>query len=152
MLTKPVIIGPRLRVGGGAPLALIAGPCVMESERWTLKLAESLAKLARRRKIPLIFKASYDKANRTSHKSYRGPGLIEGLRILDRVKRETGLPVLTDVHETDQVVDVAGVADVLQIPAFLCRQTERERRRPGTFCSRPRFLPERFARCGSTGR
>lgn len=102
----------------------MAGPCVMESERWTLRLAVQLARLARRRRIPLVFKASYDKANRTSHASFRGPGLIEGLKILARVKQETGLPVMTDVHETDQVLDVAQVADVLQIPAFLARQTD----------------------------
>ncbi len=123
-MKQPVTIGGNVRVGAGAPLALIAGPCVMESERFTLNLASRLSQLARRRRIPLIFKASYDKANRTSHTSFRGPGLIEGLKILARVKRETGLPVLTDVHETEQVLDVAGVADVLQIPAFLARQTD----------------------------
>src|SRR5688572_6604046 len=102
MLSRPFVLGRGVRVGGGAPLALIAGPCVIESERMTLGLATALARLARRRRIPLVFKASFDKANRTSAASFRGPGLGEGLRILARVRRETGLPVLTDVHETAQ--------------------------------------------------
>ena len=123
-VTPPVAITRSLRVGGGAPLALIAGPCVIESERHVRSIAERLARLARRRRIPLVFKASYDKANRTSGASFRGPGMAEGLRILGRLRRDTGLPVLTDVHETHQVLDAAEVADVLQIPALLSRQTD----------------------------
>lgn len=96
----------------------------MESEDFTVRVAVKLAALARRKRIPLVFKASFDKANRTSRKSFRGPGLAQGLRILSRVKRETGLPILTDVHETAQVPEVAGVVDVIQIPAFLSRQTD----------------------------
>src|SRR3989338_3465396 len=124
VLSTPLSLGRRVRVGGGAPLALIAGPCVIESERATLGIAAALARLARRRGIPLVFKASFDKANRTSAASFRGPGLGEGLRILARVRRETGLPVLTDVHETAQVPAAAEAVDVLQIPAFLARQTD----------------------------
>jgi 2-dehydro-3-deoxyphosphooctonate aldolase (KDO 8-P synthase) len=101
----------------------IAGPCVIESERHCLKMAERLARYAERLKIRLIFKASYDKANRTSASSYRGPGEEEGLRILQRAKEVSGLPVLSDVHEVAQVAAAAEVLDVLQIPAFLCRQT-----------------------------
>jgi 2-dehydro-3-deoxyphosphooctonate aldolase (KDO 8-P synthase) len=113
-----------VRIGGGAPLALIAGPCVIEGEAFALRLAERLASLARRRRIPFVFKASFDKANRTSGASFRGPGLGEGLRILARVRRETGVPVTTDVHETRQVPAAAEAVDLLQIPAFLARQTD----------------------------
>lgn len=113
-----------VKIGGRNPLAMIAGPCVIEGRRPCLALARRLAALAEREGIPLIFKASYDKANRTSIESYRGPGLREGLDILREVKEITGLPVLTDVHAVDEVAAVAGVADVLQIPAFLCRQTD----------------------------
>jgi 2-dehydro-3-deoxyphosphooctonate aldolase (KDO 8-P synthase) len=102
----------------------IAGPCVIESERHCLKMAERLADHARRLKIDLIFKASYDKANRTSMKSFRGPGLEEGLRILEKARAVSGLPILSDVHEQAQVAASADVLDVLQIPAFLCRQTD----------------------------
>jgi 2-dehydro-3-deoxyphosphooctonate aldolase (KDO 8-P synthase) len=105
-------------------LFVIAGPCVIESEQHTLKMARALAEIAARLDVPLIFKASYDKANRSSGRSFRGVGLVEGLRVLRRVKDELGVPVLTDVHETGQVAAVAAVADVLQIPAFLCRQTD----------------------------
>jgi len=118
------LVGGKVLIGGSAPLVLIAGPCVMESERMALSMARVLAKLARRMRIPLVFKASFDKANRTSHLSFRGPGLEEGLRILSRVKRETGLPVLTDVHEAAQVEPVSRVADMIQIPALLSRQTD----------------------------
>jgi 2-dehydro-3-deoxyphosphooctonate aldolase (KDO 8-P synthase) len=113
-----------VRLGGGAPLTLIAGPCVIESDAHALKMAEAIAEIAGRHRIPLIFKASYDKANRTSVRSYRGPGLDAGLRILAAVKRRTGLPILTDVHEAAQARPAAEVADVLQIPAFLSRQTD----------------------------
>ncbi|MGH9330333.1 MAG: 3-deoxy-8-phosphooctulonate synthase [Vicinamibacterales bacterium] len=113
-----------VRLGGGAPLALIAGPCVIESDGHALRMAEAIAEIAGRHRIPLIFKASYDKANRTSGRSFRGPGLAEGLRALDAVKRRTGLPILTDIHEPSQAGPAADVADVLQIPAFLSRQTD----------------------------
>ncbi|MCS7081219.1 MAG: 3-deoxy-8-phosphooctulonate synthase [Chloracidobacterium sp.] len=103
---------------------LIAGPCVIESETHALRLAEAIAALTRRLGIPYVFKASYDKANRTSYMSFRGPGLEEGLRILQRVREVHGVPVLTDIHETHQAAPVAEVVDVLQIPAFLCRQTD----------------------------
>lgn len=110
--------------GGGAPLALIAGPCVIESRGHTLMLAEQIRNTSAAAGVPLVFKASFDKANRTSVSSYRGPGLDEGLRILAEVKETLGLPVLTDVHEPSQAAAAAEVVDVLQIPAFLCRQTD----------------------------
>ena len=116
-------IGP-VGFGGGAPLALIAGPCVIESEDHVLRMAQAVRDAASQAGISAIFKASFDKANRTSRNSYRGPGLVEGLRILAEAKRQTGLPVLTDIHEIDQVGPAAEVCDVLQIPAFLCRQTD----------------------------
>ena len=112
-----------VRVGSGN-LFLIAGPCVIESEKHALFMAEVIKGVTRSLNIPFIFKASYDKANRTSIRSFRGPGLEEGLRILKRVKDEVHVPILTDVHQTADVVKVAEVADVLQIPAFLCRQTD----------------------------
>ena len=113
-----------VRVGGGLPLVLVAGPCVIESEAHASGLAAALRDIAARRGVPFIFKASYDKANRTSIASYRGPGLVEGLRILGRIKADLGVPVLTDIHEPDHAAPAAEVADVLQIPAFLCRQTD----------------------------
>jgi len=106
------------------PLVLLAGPCVIEGEDFTLKTAEAIAAIAARCGVPLIFKSSFDKANRTSKDGFRGPGMDEGLRILSRVRHELGLPVVTDVHTPDQAVPVAEVADVLQTPAFLCRQTD----------------------------
>jgi 2-dehydro-3-deoxyphosphooctonate aldolase (KDO 8-P synthase) len=109
---------------GGANLFLIAGPCVIESEEHAMRMAEIIKGVARSLDFPLIFKASYDKANRTSMRSFRGPGLKEGLRILKKIKDVLSLPVLTDVHETADVGKVAEVADVLQIPAFLSRQTD----------------------------
>ncbi len=109
---------------GGGKLFLIAGPCVIESEEHALKMAECISGVAKALKFPYIFKASYDKANRTSIKSFRGPGVGEGLRILQKVKETVGVPVLTDVHEAVDVQRVAEVVDVLQIPAFLCRQTD----------------------------
>src|SRR5437588_1694890 len=108
----------------GSGLFLIAGPCVIESESHALKMAEAISAVARKLQIPYIFKASYDKANRTSLHSFRGPGLEEGLRILKKIKKESGLLVLTDVHEAVDVPAVAEVVDVVQIPAFLCRQTD----------------------------
>jgi 2-dehydro-3-deoxyphosphooctonate aldolase (KDO 8-P synthase) len=103
---------------------LIAGPCVIQTEKLSLEIAKALKRICEAKNIPLVFKASYAKANRSSGKSYIGPGLEAGLRILEKVKSETGLPVLTDVHETGEVPAAAEVMDILQIPAFLCRQTE----------------------------
>lgn len=111
-------------IGKKHPLVLIAGPCVIEGRRQCLRLAERLKAFAHEEKIPLIFKASYDKANRTSHQSYRGPGLTRGLAILSEVKERYGLPILTDVHNENEVPLAAKVADILQCPAFLCRQTD----------------------------
>ncbi len=109
---------------GSGNLFLIAGPCVIESEDHTIRMAEIIKGVTRALHIPFVFKASYDKANRTSIRSFRGPGLVEGLRILKKVKNEVGVPVLTDVHQAADVAKVAEVADVIQIPAFLCRQTD----------------------------
>src|SRR5437867_1090357 len=120
---KPVQIGP-VTCGPGHPLLWITGPCVIESHELTLQIADRLAELAERLKLPLVFKASFDKANRTSGKSFRGPGLEEGLKTLAAVKRQTGLPVTTDIHEIHQVGPAAEVCDLLQIPAFLARQTD----------------------------
>lgn len=111
-------------VGDGRPLLLICGPDVVEGEEVTLRTACAVRVLADRHGLPLVFKCSVDKANRTSLASFRGLGIAEGLRVLSRVKQETGLPVLVDVHEPAQVAPVAAVADVLQVPAFLCRQTD----------------------------
>ena len=111
-------------VGLDRPLFLIAGPCVIESEQLALDTAGRLKEIAGRLGIPFIYKSSFDKANRSSHQSPRGPGLAEGLKILDTVKRQIGVPVLTDVHEYTPLAEVAAVADVLQTPAFLCRQTD----------------------------
>jgi 2-dehydro-3-deoxyphosphooctonate aldolase (KDO 8-P synthase) len=113
-----------LRLGGKNPLFLIAGPCVIESESHARKMAESVAKIAADAGIPYIFKASYDKANRSSSKSFRGPGAKEGLRILGKIKSDLKLPVLTDIHEREQAAPAAEVVDILQIPAFLSRQTD----------------------------
>ncbi len=113
-----------LTLGAGHPLFFIAGPCVIESERHALKMAERLTAAARELRIPFIFKASYDKANRTSLDSYRGPGLKRGLEILARIKKELGVPVLTDVHDVSQVQPTAKICDMIQIPAFLSRQTD----------------------------
>jgi 2-dehydro-3-deoxyphosphooctonate aldolase (KDO 8-P synthase) len=122
-VTHRVHIG-EITIGGNAPLVLIAGSCVIEEEAFTLSLATSLQEVSRELGIPLIFKASYDKANRTSISSARGPGLEEGLRILQRVKEEVGLPVISDVHQVSEVSRAAEILDVIQIPAFLCRQTD----------------------------
>src|SRR5436305_11125382 len=112
-----------VRIGSGN-LFLIAGPCVIESEEHALFIAEVIKGVTRSLNVPFIFKASYDKANRTSIRSFRGPGVAEGLRILKKVKDEVHVPVLTDVHEAADVPKVAKVVDILQIPAFLCRQTD----------------------------
>jgi len=124
MLSSPIDIAEGVSVGGGGPLMLIAGPDVVESEEHALKIARALADFSRRKKIPLVYKSSFDKANRTSVDSPRGPGMKDGLRVLASVKRETGLPVTTDFHLPSQAEEVAEVADLLQIPAFLCRQTD----------------------------
>ncbi len=121
---EAVELAPGVVVGGGGALPVIAGPCVIESEDLVVEMAHTLAAMAERLGVPLVFKSSFDKANRSSLESYRGPGLEEGLRVLRIVKAETGLPVLTDVHEPDQCGPAAEVCDVLQIPAFLCRQTD----------------------------
>ena len=120
---KTVKIGG-FEIGGGKPLALIAGPCVIESADSALRHAAALKQIADRVGVPFVFKSSYDKANRTSLESFRGPGIDEGLKILSKVRREIGVPVLTDVHEIDQIAAAADAVDVLQIPAFLCRQTD----------------------------
>ena len=121
---RTVAVTPSLAIGGGAPLAFIAGPCVIESEEHALRMARSLQEITTRLGVPYIFKASFDKANRTSVTSFRGPGLREGLRILKTVKEACGVPVLSDIHEPAQAEIAAEVLDVLQIPAFLCRQTD----------------------------
>jgi 2-dehydro-3-deoxyphosphooctonate aldolase (KDO 8-P synthase) len=120
---NPVKLGD-ISIGGGSPLVLIAGPCVIESEQHASDLAGRLTDLARRLHVPFIFKASYDKANRTSGRSFRGPGLDEGLRVLAGIKSHLRVPILTDIHEPAQARAAADVADVLQIPAFLSRQTD----------------------------
>jgi 2-dehydro-3-deoxyphosphooctonate aldolase (KDO 8-P synthase) len=119
----PVRIG-NAECGAGRPLLWILGPCVIESHDLTLSIADTLRQMADRLKVPLIFKASFDKANRTSMKSFRGPGLHEGLRTLEAVKQRTGLSVTTDVHEREQVAAVAQVCELIQVPAFLARQTD----------------------------
>ena len=122
-LCNPATIGP-YRCGTNQSLLLIAGPCVIENEELTLSIARQLAELSGELPVNLVFKASFDKANRTSLESFRGVGLDEGLRILARVRQETGLPVTTDIHEPRQAAPTADVCDLLQIPAFLCRQTD----------------------------
>jgi 2-dehydro-3-deoxyphosphooctonate aldolase (KDO 8-P synthase) len=122
-IAREITVGS-LRIGGNQPLVLIAGPCVIENESHALMVAERLAEAASRANVPFIFKASYDKANRSSEHSYRGPGLKEGLRILQKIKELFALPILTDIHEVSHAIPVAEVADILQIPAFLSRQTD----------------------------
>jgi 2-dehydro-3-deoxyphosphooctonate aldolase (KDO 8-P synthase) len=119
----PVEIG-KVRIGGGAPLALIAGPCAIEEEAHALRTAETLVRLTAEAGVPFVYKSSYDKANRSSLRSYRGPGLREGLRILARVRQAMGCPVLSDVHHPEEVGPAADALDCLQVPAFLCRQTD----------------------------
>jgi 2-dehydro-3-deoxyphosphooctonate aldolase (KDO 8-P synthase) len=121
--THEVSLGT-LRLGGGNPLFLIAGPCVIESESHARTIAERVKKIVTDVGVPYIFKASYDKANRSSIQSFRGPGLTEGLRILAKIKKELSVPILTDIHEASQAAAAAEVADILQIPAFLARQTD----------------------------
>ena len=120
---KPVELDG-IRIGGGAPLALLAGPCVVQDEAFMLEHASRLKEIAAEAQFPLIFKASFDKANRTAQSSFRGPGIDRGLEILSAVKAKTGLPIVTDVHLPEQCEKAAQVADIIQIPAFLCRQTD----------------------------
>ena len=122
-MTVKVNIG-KVTVGGGAPLVLIAGPCVIEGKERTLKIGREIRAIADRLGMPYIFKASFDKANRSSFHAFRGPGLTEGLQILAQIKQELGVPVLSDIHEAAQAQAASAVLDVLQIPAFLCRQTD----------------------------
>jgi 2-dehydro-3-deoxyphosphooctonate aldolase (KDO 8-P synthase) len=120
---REVAIGP-LRVGGRQPLLLIGGPCAIENEKHALMTAERLIRIAADKRVPFIYKSSYDKANRSSVNSYRGPGLVDGLRILRKVRETLRVPVLSDIHQVSEVDPAAEVLDVLQIPAFLCRQTD----------------------------
>ncbi len=123
MRQRSVTVGD-ICIANHKPFVLLAGPCVIEGQDFTLKTATTIAGIADRCGVPLVFKSSFDKANRTSRDAFRGPGMEEGLRILQRVKDELGLPIITDVHEAHQVSAVAEVADILQTPAFLCRQTD----------------------------
>ena len=123
MRTREVTVGP-VRIGGGRPLVLIGGPCAIEDEQHALMTAERLTKIAADKRVPFIYKSSYDKANRSSVNSYRGPGIVEGLRILKKVRDTLRVPVLSDIHQVSEVDPAAEVLDVLQIPAFLCRQTD----------------------------
>jgi 2-dehydro-3-deoxyphosphooctonate aldolase (KDO 8-P synthase) len=120
--TKLVKVG-NIEIGGGKPIVLIAGPCVIESENHVLRTAEKIKRATSDADIPLVFKASYDKANRSSIDSFRGPGLIKGLKCLTKIKQELSVPILSDVHTEEEIEPAAQVLDVLQIPAFLCRQT-----------------------------
>jgi 2-dehydro-3-deoxyphosphooctonate aldolase (KDO 8-P synthase) len=122
-MVKTVKIG-NIEIGGNNPLVLIAGPCVIESENQVRKTAKGLREITEEIEIPFIFKSSYDKANRTSIKSYRGPGIEKGLEILEKVKEEFDIPILVDVHRIEEVELVSKIADILQVPAFLCRQTD----------------------------
>lgn len=124
MTTRTIAITPELSFGGDQPPLFIAGPCVIESQEHVLRMARTLVKLRDELKINLVFKSSFDKANRSSVESFRGPGLEKGMEMLRVVKEETGLPLLSDIHEPWQADAVAGVLDILQIPAFLCRQTD----------------------------
>ena len=123
MMTRVVTVGP-VKVGGGNPLVLIGGPCAIEDESHALMMAERIAKIAGDAKAPFIYKSSYDKANRSSVASHRGPGLAQGLRVLRSVRDAVGCPVMSDVHALSEVGPAAEVLDVLQVPAFLCRQTD----------------------------
>lgn len=123
MPTNEIRIG-NIKIGGQNPLVFIAGPCVIESEEITLKIAGKLKEYSEKNKIPFIFKSSYDKANRTSVNSFRGPGIDKGLKILQRLKEKLEVSILSDIHSVDDIVKAADVLDVIQIPAFLCRQTD----------------------------
>ncbi len=123
-MAKIIKINDKVVVGGQKPFVLIAGPCVIESKKETLKIAETLKRMTARLKIPFVFKASYDKANRTSINSFRGPGIEEGLKVLAEIKAKLGVPVVSDVHDKYEAQLAAEVLDIIQIPAFLCRQTD----------------------------
>jgi 2-dehydro-3-deoxyphosphooctonate aldolase (KDO 8-P synthase) len=122
--TREVPVAPGVTIGGARPLVLIGGPCAIENEKHALMTAERLMAIAAERRVPFVYKSSYDKANRSSAHSYRGPGLVEGLRILQKVRQTLGVPVLSDIHQVSEIEPAAAVLDVLQIPAFLCRQTD----------------------------
>ena len=124
MPTHLIKIANKITVGGPSPLLIIAGPCVIESENHALKMAEKLKTISSRLNVPFVFKSSFDKANRTSIDSYRGPGLEKGLDILSKVKEQIGCPLLSDIHEASQASKAAEILDIIQIPAFLCRQTD----------------------------
>ncbi|MBF0571534.1 MAG: 3-deoxy-8-phosphooctulonate synthase [Candidatus Omnitrophica bacterium] len=123
-MVRQIKINDKVTIGGKKPLVLIAGPCVIESLHGTLKIAEAIQKITSKLRIPFVFKASYDKANRTSINSFRGPGLYEGLKVLSQVKSKLGVPILSDVHDVNQAVMAGEILDIIQIPAFLCRQTD----------------------------
>jgi 2-dehydro-3-deoxyphosphooctonate aldolase (KDO 8-P synthase) len=123
MLVREVVAGG-VRIGGNCPLVLIGGPCAIENEQHAIMTAERLAAITASRRVPFVYKSSYDKANRSSPHSYRGPGLAGGLKILKRVREVVGVPVLSDIHQVSEVEPAAEVLDILQIPAFLCRQTD----------------------------
>src|SRR5271167_1072303 len=123
-MVRQVKINDKVIFGGKKPLVLIAGPCVIESPSGTLKIAEAIKKITSKLKIPFVFKASFDKANRTSIKSFRGPGLYEGLKVLSQIKSKLGVPILSDVHDVNQAQMAGEILDIIQIPAFLCRQTD----------------------------
>lgn len=122
--THEVAVTDQVRIGGGAPLVLIAGPCAIESQQHALELASALKEVTDEVGVPFVYKSSYDKANRTSVSGYRGPGLRDGLAVLERVRDDVGVPVLSDVHDVEQAEVAAQALDILQIPAFLCRQTD----------------------------
>jgi 2-dehydro-3-deoxyphosphooctonate aldolase (KDO 8-P synthase) len=132
--TKLVTVG-QVKIGGGNPIVLIAGPCVIESQSHVLNTAEKIKRAASDADIPFIFKASYDKANRSSIDSFRGPGLIKGLQSLEKIKQQLNVPVLSDVHTEEEIAPASQVLDVLQIPAFLCRQTNMIIKAAKTGCS-----------------
>ena len=123
-MVRQVKINDKVIFGGKKPLVLIAGPCVIESPEGTLKIAEAIKRITSKLHVPFVFKASFDKANRTSIHSFRGPGLYEGLKVLSQVKAKLGVPILSDVHDVDQARMAGEILDIIQIPAFLCRQTD----------------------------
>jgi 2-dehydro-3-deoxyphosphooctonate aldolase (KDO 8-P synthase) len=123
-MVRTIKVNSKVAFGGKNPFVLIAGPCVIESKEGALKIAKELKKITTKLKVPFVFKASYDKANRTSYNSFRGPGIVEGLRILAEIKHELDVPVVSDVHDISQMELAAEVLDIIQIPAFLCRQTD----------------------------
>jgi len=123
-MVREVKINDKVIFGGKRPLVLIAGPCVIESPSGTLKIAEAIKKITAKLKVPFVFKASFDKANRTSISSFRGPGLYEGLKVLSQIKTKLDVPILSDVHDVDQAQMAGEILDIIQVPAFLCRQTD----------------------------